>query len=90
MPELMLREMGEDESFREAMTVEISEEQVQELKIGQRVTVTIEGSVGMLQIPPEGASESDPPLLGIRVSEKSVQGKNDFEALSEDAEKDGE
>ena len=88
MPVLGLREMGDDDKPRETMTVEISEEEVAKLKIGQAVEVNIKGSVGMLQVPPDGVSEGDPPLLGIRVSSKSVRGKNEFEDLFADEDEE--
>ena len=36
MPSFHLGEMGEDDKFREAMEIDISDEQVSELKIGQK------------------------------------------------------
>lgn len=88
MPHFRLGELDEDEKFREAMEIEISDEQVGELKVGQKITVTIEGSVGMLQVPPDGSSEDNPATLGIRVDSKTVRGKNAFEELSEDTEEE--
>ncbi len=86
MPSFHLGEMGEDDKFREAMEIDISDEQVGALKIGQKIEVIIKGSVGMLQVPPDGSSEGNPATLGIRVDSKTIKEKNVFEELSEDEE----
>ena len=86
MPRLSLMEMGEDD-LPEAMTIEISEEEVSSLNVGQKVEVTIRGSVGMLQVPPGGTKEG-PPLMGVRVSDKRVRGRNAFADLAEDEDEE--
>ena len=73
---LHLTELDEDFNPREAMEIDISDEEVKKLTIGQKIEVVIKGSVGMLQVPPDGSSESNPATLGIRVDSKAVKGKN--------------
>ena len=84
MSHFRLGEIGEDSEFREAMEIDISDEEVKKLVIGQKIEVTIKGSVGMLQVPPDGSSEGNPATLGIRVDSKTVKGKNAFEELAEE------
>jgi hypothetical protein len=80
-----LMEMGpEGSDHTETLTVDLDEDQIKQLRIGEKITLTVKGSVGMLQVPPEGTSENDPPILGIRVTSKSVEGSNVFADLVED------
>ena len=84
MPHMTISELDDDGGLKEILTVEISESEVKELNVGQVITVTIKGSVGMLQVPPDGTTEAEPPLLGIRVESKTIKGSNVFAELSAD------
>ena len=88
MAHLSIAELDGDSKPREAMEVDISDEEVKKLTIGQKVEVVIRGSVGMLQVPPDGSSENNPASLGIRVDSKTVKGKNAFEDLAEDKDEE--
>lgn len=88
MPHMTIGELGDDGKLKEALTIEVSESEVKEFRVGQVITVTIKGSVGMLQVPPDGTTDADPPLLGIRVDSKSIKGSNVFAELSADDDED--
>lgn len=77
-----------DDDFPETMTIDISEEDIKALRVGQRIEIVIKGSVGMLQIPPEGTSDGGPPMMGVRVSSKTVSKKNVFADLAEEDDGD--
>ena len=79
-----LMEMGTDGDDTETLTVDLTSSQIKKLRIGEKITLTVKGSVGMLQVPPEGTSEHAPPILGIRVSSKTIIGSNVFADLAED------
>ena len=87
MAKMKLSEVGPDGQSTETMTIEISERQIKQLRIGQRVEVTLKGSIGMLEVPPDGVTPDDPPLLGLLISSKKVVPENAFAQLAAD---DGE
>ncbi len=88
MPKVKMHEVDEEGKRQEAMVLDISEADVKQLKIGQKIEVMIEGSVGMLSVPPDGVSKDMPPELGLRVSSKKVKGLNEFADLAEDEGED--
>lgn len=88
MPHMPISELDDKGNLKEAITVEITEEEIKELRIGQKIEVTITGSVGMLQVPSDGSSKEEPPLLGIRVTGKKVEGLNAFAELARDDDED--
>ena len=87
-----IMEMSSDEGseHREALEIDLTDEQVGNLKVGQKIVVTIKGSVGMIGVPPEGSSKHSPAFLGIRVGSKEVKGTNMFEELAADDEEEEE
>ena len=86
----MVVEMPDGSNIPETITVEITNSDVKNLNVGQKVEVLVKGSVGMLQIPPEGPSKERPALVGVRVTDKEVKGLNQFAKMVEDDEKDEE
>ncbi|MFQ5741986.1 MAG: hypothetical protein ACE5HV_00175 [Acidobacteriota bacterium] len=85
---LHLAEMHEGSHRPEAIVLELSDEEIKKFKVGQKVTVTIQGSVGMLQVPPDGSSEEFPAEMGVRMTDKKIVGSNEFAELSEDGEEE--
>ena len=88
MPRVRVRELDEEGKPQEAMLVDVSEKDVKKLKIGEKVEVTIAGTVGMLSVPPDGVDEFSSAELGIKVKSKKIEGSNEFADLAED--KDGD
>lgn len=83
-----LQELTDGSDAPETITLDLSDEEVKKFRVGQKVKITIKGSVGMLQVPPNGSSVDDPALMGIRMTSKDIQGFNEFAELAEDAEEE--
>lgn len=79
-----LHELSEGSDIPETITLDLSDEEIKKLRLGQKVTVTIKGSIGMLEVPPNGSSRDAPARIGIRMTSKDIQGFNEFAELSED------
>lgn len=85
---LHLGELHEDSDKPEAMVFDITDDEVKRFKVGQMVTITIKGSVGLLQVPPDGSSKEFPAEMGVRMVEKKIVGSNVFADLAEDSDDD--
>lgn len=83
-----LHELSEGSDSPEIVTLDMSDEEIGKLRIGQKVEIVIKGSVGLLQVPPQGSSADDPALMGVRMTSKTIKGFNEFAELAEDAEED--
>ena len=83
---MRISSLGPDNQEKEILTVDISEEDVKQLKIGEKIELLVKGSIGMLQIPPDGTSKDNPPRMWIRVESKTVKGLNVFAKLAQDNE----
>ena len=83
---LLIGELGEGSERPETVVLDLSDEEIKRFRIGQKVTVTIKGSVGMLSVPPEGTSKDFPAEMGIRMTDKRIVGSNEFAELAEDDE----
>ncbi len=81
---LHISELAEGSDHTETIVMDLSDEEVKKFKIGQLITVTIKGSVGMLSVPPQGSSKEFPSEMGIRITSKGIVGSNVFAELSED------
>ena len=88
MPHVKVGELDSDSKFREAMEFDVTDEQVKSFTIGEKVEVIIKGSVGLLQVPPDGSSKMFPSSLGLRVTSKKIVSQNAFEKLAEEDEDD--
>ena len=94
MPEITIMEMFGDEGDenakppREAMVIDVPEDEIKNFRIGQEITMTVRGSVGMMSVPPDGLRKDELPEMGIRVASKKIVGMNAFESLSQDVEED--
>ena len=83
---LHLSELHEGSDAPETIVLDLTDEEVQAFKIGQKIVVTIKGSVGMLNVPPQGSSEDSPAEMGIRITDRGIKGLNEFAELAEDEE----
>lgn len=81
---LHLSELHEGSDRPETITLDLTDEEVKAFNIGQKVVVTIKGSVGMLSVPPQGSSKEVPADMGIRITDRSIKGLNVFAELAED------
>lgn len=81
---LHITELVEGSDTPETIVLDLTDEDVKKFKIGQKVVVTIKGSVGMLSVPPQGSSEEFPSEMGIRMTSKTIVGSNVFAELAED------
>lgn len=92
MPMMSIGEMpDEGKEFKETMTVDVDEKQISKFKIGDKVTMVVKGTVGMLQVPRDGEpSKSDPPMMGIKVDSKKINGMTVEEAQMDDLANDDE
>lgn len=81
---LHLHELREGSSHPETVTLDLSDEEVKKFRVGQKIEITIRGSVGMLQVPPQGSSDEDPAMMGVRMTGKVIKGFNEFAELAED------
>jgi hypothetical protein len=90
MKKMSLQELDADD-VPETMTVDIDEDEVKRLKVGQKLELLVKGTVGMLQVPPDGVSGGNPAMMGIKVSSKKLRGLSQVdEMLNEDEdEEDG-
>ena len=91
MPEVTILEMaeeGDDTPPREAMVVDVPTDKIKDFRIGQEITMTVKGSVGMMSVPPDGLQEGEQPEMGIRVTSKTIEGMNAFEELAMDKDED--
>ena len=84
MANMMIKELDEDDILSETMTVEIAPSKVKRLQIGQRIEITVKGTVGMLQVPPGGPGSGSPSMLGIRVIRKTIRGLNQIDSILDD------
>ena len=84
MMALHIGELRENSDHPETIVLDLTDEEVKAFKIGQKIVVTIKGSVGMLNVPPQGSSEDMPAELGIRITDQSIKGLNAFAELAED------
>ena len=85
---LHLSELHEGSDRPETIVLDLTDEQVKAFKIGQKIVVTIKGSVGMLNVSPQGSSEENPAELGIRITDRSINGLNVFAELAEDEDEE--
>jgi len=85
---LRLSELHEGSDTPETIVLDLTDKEVQAFKIGQKVVVTIKGSVGMLNVPPQGSSEGAPAEMGIRITDQSIKGLSVFAELAEDGDED--
>lgn len=81
---LHLSELHEGSDAPETIVLDLSDKEVQAFKIGQKIVVTIKGSVGMLNVPPQGSSADSPAEMGIRITDQSIKGLSAFAELAED------
>ena len=85
---LHLSELAAGSDVPETIVLDLTDDEVKTFKVGQKVVVTIKGSVGMLSVPPQGSSKEIPADMGIRITDRSIKGLNVFAELSEDAEEE--
>lgn len=85
---LHISELVEGSDHPETIVLDLTDEEVKSFKIGQKIVVTIKGSVGMLSVPPEGSSKELPADMGIRITDRSIKGLNVFAELAEDADEE--
>lgn len=85
---LHLSELVEGSSHPETIVLDLSDEEVKKFKVGQKIVVTIKGSVGMLSVPPQGSSKEMPADMGIRITDRSIRGMSVFAELAEDADEE--
>lgn len=85
---LHLSELHEGSDHPETIVLDLSDEEIKRFKVGQKVTITIKGSVGMLQVPPQGSSKEFPAEMGVRMVDKKIVGSNVFAELAEDDEEE--
>ncbi len=85
---LHLSELVEGSDSPETIVLDLSDEEVKQFKIGQKIVVTIKGSVGMLSVPPQGSSKDVPADIGIRITDRSIRKTNVFAELAEDADEE--
>lgn len=81
---LHLKELHEGSDQPETVVLDITDAEVKKFNVGQKITITIEGSVGMLNVPPEGSSKEFPAEIGVRMTSKKIEGHNAFAKLAED------
>lgn len=86
MPSVKMKEMKD--SSAETLTLDITEDMVKKLNIGEKVEIILKGSIGMLQVPPEGTTEFDGPMLGLRLTSKKIIPSNKFADLASDDDDD--
>ena len=79
-----LLELHEGSDNPETVVLDLTDEEIKKFKIGELITITIKGSVGMLRVPPEGSSEEFPAEIGIRMTSKKIVGSNAFAELAAD------
>jgi hypothetical protein len=85
----MHKDKVDNKEMPETITVECSMDELKKHSIGDDVTVTIQGKVGMLQTPPEGEDDSFfRPSIGIEVASKKVESGNEFAKLVDDDDLD--
>jgi len=85
---LHLHELSEGSHAPVTVTLDLSDEEIKKFKIGQKIEVTIRGSVGMLQVPPQGSSDEDPAIMGIRMTGQKIKRFNEFAELAEDEDEE--
>lgn len=81
---LHLGELHEGSDRPETVVLDLTDKEIKKFNVGEKVTVTIEGSVGMLEIPPQGSSKEFPAIMGVRMTSKKIAGSNEFAKLAED------
>lgn len=79
-----LMELSKGSHEASPIVLDVSDKEIKKFKIGEKVTVIIKGSVGMLSVPPKGSSEHFPAEIGIRMTSKKIEGSNVFTELAED------
>ena len=85
---LHIGELHEGSDHVKTIVLDLSDEEVQKFKIGQKIVVTVKGSVGMLNVPPQGSSEDSPAEMGIRITDREIKGLNAFAELAEDEDEE--
>ncbi len=85
---LHLSELREGSDIPETIVLDLTDDEVKTFKVGQKVVVTIKGSVGMLSVPPQGSSKEMPADMGIRITDQSIKGLNEFAELAEDEDEE--
>ena len=85
---LHLSELLAGSDTPETIVLDLTDDEVKTFKVGQKVVVTIKGSVGMLSVPPQGSSKEVPADMGIRITDRSIKGLNEFAELAEDADEE--
>lgn len=83
-----LSELREGSDHTETIVMDLTDEEVKKFKIGEKIVITIKGSVGMLSVPPEGSSEDSPAEMGVRMTSKEIVGSNVFAELAEEDSED--
>lgn len=87
---LHLGELHEGSDKPETVVLDLSDDEIKKFRIGQKITITIKGSVGMLQVPPDGSSKEYPAEMGVRMTDKKIVGSNQFAELAEDDDEEEE
>lgn len=85
---LHISELHEGSDHPETILLDLTDEEVKKFKIGQKIVVTIKGSVGMLSVPPQGSSKDMPADMGIRITDRSIKGLNVFAELAENGDEE--
>ena len=85
---LHLSELHEGSDKPEVVVLDLTDEEIKKFKVGEKITVTIKGSVGMLEVPPDGSSEEFPAIMGVRMTSKKIVGSNEFAELAADEDED--
>lgn len=86
---LHLGELREGSDRPEVVVLDLSDEEIKKFRVGQKIVITIKGSVGMLQVPPGGSSNEFPAEMGVRMTDKKIVGSNEFAELAEDDDEGG-
>ena len=82
------KELHEGSDHTETIMLDLTDAEVKKFKIGEKITITIKGSVGLLSVPPDGSSKDFPAEIGIRMTDKKIVGSNEFAELAEDADEE--
>lgn len=82
---------AEDAPPKETITLDVTEQQVKQFKVGQKVTVTVKGTVGHLSVPRyDNPTPDNPPTMGIKVDSKTINGKSTQQQGIEDLATDND
>lgn len=88
MPHLNLGELHEGSEHPETIVLELTDEEIVKFRVGQKIEITIRGSVGLLSVPPQGSSEEEPAELGVRITDRKIKSFNEFAELAEDEDEE--